>query len=165
MAIDTTFSLLSLNKINQKIQLDVQSSDPSGLFAAHLAEQMGIESTQTGETPPDNSLEEDVNTLKKDGFTGFFKKMQEEKMKELREKILEEMGLTEEALSKMPPEQRASIEKMIAKEMRLRMSAESALKDEKKTDAIQKRLLLTELESPMDFALNLQEKTTGPAVS
>ena len=142
MAIDTTLSLLSRDKIKQpQILLDVQSSDPSGLFAAHLAEQMGIESTQTLDTPPDNRLEEDVNTLKKEGFTGFFKKMQEEKMKELREKILEEMGLTEEDLSKMAPEQRATIEKMIAKEMQLRMSAESALEDEKPTDAIQKRLL------------------------
>jgi hypothetical protein len=146
MAIDTTLSLLSRDKIKQpQILLDVQSLDSSGLFAAHLAEQMGIESTQTRDTPPDNRLTDDVNTLKKKGFTGFFKKMQEEKMKELREKILEEMGLTEEDLSKMPPEQRATIEKMIAKEMQLRMSAESALEDEKTTDSIQKRLLLTEL--------------------
>lgn len=148
MAIDTKLSLLSLDKIKlQQDLFDVQSLGSSGLFAAHLAEQMGI----AEDIPPEDSLADDVNTLKKEGFTGFFKKIQEEKMKELREKILEEMGLTEEDLSKMPPGQRATIEKMIAKEISMRMSAESALEDDKETDSIQKRLLLAELDTPMGF--------------
>ncbi len=154
MAIDTRLSLLSLDKIKlQQDLLDIQSLNSSigssGLFAAHLAQQMG--ETPLDNDPMDDRLSDDVNTLKKEGFTGFFKKIQEEKMKELREKILEEMGLTEEDLAKMPPEQRATIEKMIAKEISMRMSAESALEDDKETDSIQKRLLLAELDNPMGF--------------
>ncbi len=154
MTIDTQLSLLPLDKINlQQDMFDVQplgsSTGSSGLFAALLAQQ--VEETPSGNAPVDDSLSDDVNTLKKEGFTGFFKKIQEEKMKELREKILEEMGLTEETLAKMPPEQRATIEKMIAKEIAMRMSAESALEDDKETDSIQKRLLLAELDNPMEF--------------
>ncbi len=139
MAIDTRLSLLSLDKIKlQQDLLDIQSLGSSigssGLFAAHLAQQMGetpLDNDPMDNGPMDDRLSDDVNTLKKEGFTGFFKKIQEEKMKELREKILEEMGLTEEDLAKMPPEQRATIEKMIAKEISMRMSAESALEDDK----------------------------------
>ena len=129
---------------------DVQSPELSGLFAAELAGQMETASTQAFDNQSD-PLSDGVKTLKKDGFTGFFKKLQEEKMKELREKILEEMGLSEEDLSKMPPEQRAAIEKTIAQEIAKRMSAESALENDKETDPIQKRLLLAESDNPIFF--------------
>ncbi len=132
----------------RQVPFDAQSQELCGLFAAELSGQMEAASTQAFDNQSD-PLADGVKTLKKDGFTGFFKKLQEEKMKELREKILEEMGLSEEDLSKMPPEQRAAIEKMIAQEIANRMSAESALENDKETDPIKKRLLLTELDNPM----------------
>ena len=134
----------------QQTSFDTQSWVSSGLFAAHLAGQMGEAATQTSDAQSDDSPADDVSTLKKDGFTGFFKKIQEERLKELREKILEEMGLTEEALAKMPPEQRATTEKMIAKEISKRMSAASALEDAKETDSIKRRLFLAELDGSVN---------------
>ncbi|MDD9302518.1 MAG: hypothetical protein HUK40_09320 [Desulfobacter sp.] len=77
-----------------------------------------------------NALENDVNTLKKEGFIGFFKKLQEERIKELREEILMEMGLTEEDLGRMDPEQRSVVEKMIAREIQQRMAAGTAMDQE-----------------------------------
>jgi len=148
MDIKTTLPIGSINL--QQIPFD-DSSMGSGLFAACLAEQMAQSSGLTNGNQSENRPEENGNTLEKKDYTGFFKKIQEEKMKELREKILEEMGLTEESLSKMPSEQRSALEKIIAREINQRMSAESALEEDKETDSIKKRLFLAELDSGMNF--------------
>ena len=42
-------------------------------------------------------------------YTGFFAQIQEKRMKELREEILNEMGLSEEMLAKMDPESRGGL--------------------------------------------------------
>ena len=50
----------------------------------------------------------------------------------LREQILAMMGLTEEALKLMSPEERMDVEKRIAEEIQKRQEAESALVQEEK---------------------------------
>ena len=50
----------------------------------------------------------------------------------LREQILAMMGLTEDALKLMSPEERMDIEKRIAEEIQKRQEAESALVQEEK---------------------------------
>lgn len=62
-------------------------------------------------------------------YTGFFKRIEEEKIQALREKILREMGLTEESLSQMDPDRRARVEAMVAEEIQRRMALSSLDKD------------------------------------
>lgn len=61
------------------------------------------------------------------GFSQFAADLEKEKLAKMREEILVSMGLNEEMLSQMPPEQRQAIEKMIAEEIRRRMEAASAV--------------------------------------
>lgn len=68
-----------------------------------------------------------LNEIMKVGFGTYTRQIQEEKMEEMRAKILQSMGLTEEDLENMPPEQRQQIEKMVAQEIQERLAAEKAL--------------------------------------
>lgn len=66
------------------------------------------------------------------GFSKFMEEMEAEKLKELREKILGAMGLTEEMLSNMSPEQRAIVEKSVAEEIRRRLTAAAEISAQEK---------------------------------
>lgn len=68
-----------------------------------------------------------VDEIREMGFSAYVKEIQIRKMEELREKILEAMGLSEEQLQEMPAEQRNQIEDMIAEEIRRRMMAASTI--------------------------------------
>jgi len=68
-----------------------------------------------------------IDELREKGFQAYVKEIQEQKKEELREKILQAMGLSEEQLSEMPSEQRNQIEDIIAEEIRRRMMAQSTL--------------------------------------
>lgn len=68
-----------------------------------------------------------LEDIKKVGFSAYNAEIQERKMEELREKILASMGLSEDDLENMSPEQRGQIEKMIAMEIQTRLAAEKAL--------------------------------------
>lgn len=63
------------------------------------------------------------------GFRAYTDNIRAEKLEELREKILEAMGLSEEDLENMPASQRDQIERMIALEIQQRLTAEDALTD------------------------------------
>lgn len=73
-----------------------------------------------------------IETIREQGLQAYIEAMQEQKKKELREKILREMGLSEEALQKMSPEARGEIEKMIDREVAKRMQAEGELDRQQK---------------------------------
>jgi len=64
------------------------------------------------------------------GFSAYANEINEKKLEELREKILEAMGYTEGDLDNMSPEQRQQIEKMVALEIQKRLAAEKALAGE-----------------------------------
>lgn len=65
------------------------------------------------------------------GFTRFVEEIEAKKKAELREKILKAMGLTEQDLILMPPEQRKLIEQSIESEIKRRMEALAALRKDK----------------------------------
>ena len=69
-----------------------------------------------------------VDEIRDKGFVAYAKEIEEKKKEELRAKILGEMGLSEDVLEKISPEQRAEIEKMINAEILKRMTAEAELK-------------------------------------
>jgi hypothetical protein len=75
---------------------------------------------------PDNSEnKEDFEFIREHGLRAYAEKIHEEKVEELREKLLAAMGLTEESLAELPADQRLAIEKMIAQEIKKRMAADS----------------------------------------
>lgn len=80
------------------------------------------------ENPAEMTEKALVDEIRDKGFVAYTKEIEEKKKEELRAKILGEMGLDEETLAKMSPEQRAEIEEMISAEILKRMTAESELK-------------------------------------
>lgn len=70
------------------------------------------------------------------GFSQFVADLEEEKLKKLREKILGAMGLSEEALAKMSPDQREVIEKMIAAEIKRRIEGGAVMNGSPNEDKI-----------------------------
>jgi len=80
------------------------------------------------ENPAETTEKALVDEIRDKGFAAYAKEIEEKKKEELRAKILGEMGLNEEVLEKMSPEQRAAIEKMISAEILKRMTAESEFK-------------------------------------
>ncbi|MDH5749377.1 MAG: hypothetical protein OEY85_08700 [Rhodospirillales bacterium] len=71
-----------------------------------------------------------VDQIREIGFSAYAEKIKIENLKELREKILSSMGLSEEDLTEMTSEQRQAIEDIIAREMRQRMAAQSEINGE-----------------------------------
>ncbi|HEY9163975.1 MAG TPA: hypothetical protein VIN57_05125 [Magnetovibrio sp.] len=74
----------------------------------------------------------DYERIVEHGFGKFMEDLEARKREKLREKILGEMGLNEEMLSKMSPEQRGEIEKVVAEEIRRRMEAAAQMNGETK---------------------------------
>lgn len=107
-----------------------------GSFSGCLEEEMArIESSQTSRDAQEEELfADDIASIKENGLVDYIMELHQER---LREEILASMGLTEEDLAKMPPEQRAAIEKAIAEEIRKRMAAEAMMekKDGDKSDS------------------------------
>ena len=103
------------------------------------------------------------------GFRAYAEEIKKEKLEQMRKEILGTMGLSEEDLKKMSPEQRDVIEKMIAEEIRRRLGAESKMDDEKKPHGLMPGLSTT-LIAPSDGApgglgvlIALQERDVEPA--
>lgn len=80
------------------------------------------------ENPEETTEKSLIDEIREKGFVAYTQEIEEKKKEELRAKILGEMGLSEEALEKMSPEQRAEIEKLINAEILKRMTAENELK-------------------------------------
>ena len=80
-------------------------------------------------TRKDDPNKEDIEYIREHGMRAYAEEVHKQKMEELREKILEAMGLTEEALSEMPADQRLAVEKMISQEIQKRMAANSLMND------------------------------------
>jgi len=124
MAIFTDNTTADLFKIIQSPVMENNVSD--GLFAGHLQEQMANLANSDSQEPADGEYSDDISMIKEKGLVSYIMELHEKK---IREEILASMGLTEEDLAKMPPEQRAAIEKIIAEETQKRLAAESILQD------------------------------------
>ena len=81
------------------------------------------------------SFQDTMKQIEEKGFQAYAKDMNEEKLAELRKKILEKMGLSEDDLAKMSADQRNMIEKMIAEEIRERLAAQAEMKAKGKDGA------------------------------
>lgn len=117
------------------------SGNAVGLFADHLEEEMtkAINAANSGNGQSNAPSENGADTVKGKGYVGYFKALQAERMEELRKEILNSMGLTEEDLAKMSPEQRSAVEKIVSEEIRRRLTAEAIMddgNDENRTQAM-----------------------------
>lgn len=101
------------------------------------------------------------------GFRAYTDNIRAEKLEELREKILEAMGLTEGDLENMPASQRDQIERMVALEIQKRLTAEDALTDdaeeEAKTTGISEQIL--SIPNVLGAAYVLMESLEPPSQS
>lgn len=102
--------------------------EPSQSFADMLSAKVEARRNEILDSQPAkaaNPNAEDIATIKEHGLRHYAEEMHKKKMEELREKILEKMGLTEEDLEAMPAAQRKNIEDMIAREIEARMAVNS----------------------------------------
>ena len=74
------------------------------------------------------SFQDTLKQIHEKGFQAYAKEINDEKLAEMRKKILDSMGISEEDLAKMSAEQRNMIEKMIAEEIRERLAAQAEMK-------------------------------------
>lgn len=79
-----------------------------------------------------SAFRQTLDEIRDKGFSAYAEEINEKKLEELREKILAAMGLSEDDLENMGPEQRGKIEKMIALEIQKRLAAEDALEGDNK---------------------------------
>lgn len=100
----------------------------SGSFAEMMAASVAMDDGAQ-ETGPQS----DVEIIRDKGFRAYAEEVEKRKMEEMREKILNMMGFSEEDLDKMPAEQRAAIEDLIAQEIQRRMQANAELDDDNST--------------------------------
>ncbi len=68
--------------------------------------------------------------IREQGFLAYVEELNKKKIEEMRRKILEAMGLTEEDLATMPSERRAAIEKAIDDEIARRLRAGSLINND-----------------------------------
>ena len=122
MKIDNIASIL----LPQRTDKPAADDAGSGSFAEMMAASVAAQSSEDTGQP-----KSDLDIVREKGFTAYAKEVEERKREELREKILNRMGLSEEDLDKMPAEQRAAIEDLIAQEIQRRMQANAELENDK----------------------------------
>ncbi len=81
------------------------------------------------------SFQDTLKQIHKKGFQAYAKEVNDEKLAEMRKKILDSMGISEEDLAKMSSDQRNMIEKMIAEEIREQLAAQQEMKAKGKDGA------------------------------
>ena len=74
----------------------------------------------------------DIERIREIGMSAYVEEEKAKKIKEIRESILKTMGLTEEMLAKLPPEQREQIEKIIELEIQKQLATGDAVENDKK---------------------------------
>lgn len=100
----------------------------NALMAKVMANRDAIISQQQEAAPPENK--DDIAFIREHGMQAFVEAEHARKIEEMREKLLEAMGLTEESLSEMSGEQRAAIEQTINNEIKRQLAAESMMNEE-----------------------------------
>ncbi len=98
----------------------------TGTGAAYAAEES--ERLRRGGLPEDEKA-----AIREQGFLAYVEELNKKKIEEMRRKILEAMGLTEEDLATMPPERRAAVEKLVDGEIARRMRAGSLINNDETT--------------------------------
>ncbi len=108
---------------------DRKLKSSNDLFTKHLESQMGKSAEKTDEqaNKRTNIFADDIDNIKEKGLINYFNELESKKREELRAEILEGMGLAEEDLGEMSPEQRALIEKIVTGEIQKLIAASSLL--------------------------------------
>ena len=127
MAIDTELSISSGLQFLTPSTTELKGE--TGIFASLLGDRMSKDEN----TSDNDNLVDNTQTQKKGKYTGYFKKIEEEKLEKIREEVLAQMGLTEEKLAGLPAEQRSAIEKTISEKIQQRMAMSSRDNDENET--------------------------------
>ncbi len=147
--IETSCTVAGFSNVLEHNQgLDAGNGGKTEVFLSYLKEEMAV-SDDVSAGPDDRAAadsdtekaaeyNQDIAAIKEKGIVAF---IIEQREKRIREEILASMGLTEEALAEMPPEQRARIEKIIAEEIKKRMSAETLMQDNKNRKSDTARLM------------------------
>lgn len=102
-------------------------------FANHLEDQMAKAAEEPEDGRP-NMFADDLETIKEKGFMAYVRDVEKEKLENIRKEILERMGLTEEDLANLPPNQRRMIEDIIAREIQVQITASSLKKNDHSDD-------------------------------
>lgn len=126
-------------------------------FAA-FAPQSQLNAPSSDEPAWKQAFKATLDEIHEKGFRGYAEDLNKRKLEEMRKKILESMGLSEEALKKLSPEGQASIEKMITEEIRKRLTAEAALDNPGTTKADSKAQGFAD---PADETLEAQTAPNG----
>jgi hypothetical protein len=121
-------------------QPDAARRETEGSFADALKAEVAAKRNEILAAQPAAPVSEhadDIERIKEIGMRAYAEEMHAKKMEELREKILEMMGLTEEDLEAMPADQRKTIEDMIAREIEARVAANTMINGGDEADAAQ----------------------------
>ncbi|MCF8480446.1 MAG: hypothetical protein K9H25_08450 [Rhodospirillum sp.] len=76
----------------------------------------------------------DITAIKEKGFSAYVKDLEEEKIKKMREEILQAMGLSDDALNEMSPEQRSAVEKTVSEEIQRRLNSSAIVEKQGEGD-------------------------------
>ena len=114
--------------ISNGSNVTARSARSSSGFAAELDQQIA-KSSWSITAEKNNPSRYEFDRIKEVGLVKYASEVKEEK---LRAQILAGMGLTEDALKLMPPEERMDIEKRIAEEIQKRQEAEREVANEEK---------------------------------
>ena len=101
-----------------------QNGENGKSFANCLSQQIAKSAEASGDEGS-NLFAGDFAAIEKKGFSAYVRDLEKEKIEKIRKDILDRMGLTEADLAKLPPEQRAMIEDLIAQEIKNRLAASS----------------------------------------
>lgn len=87
------------------------------------------------DAPKEDANKDDMAFIRERGLRAYAEEIHKQKIEELREKLLEAMGLTEEDLANMPADQRMAIENAISREIQNRMAAKTITNGESGPEA------------------------------
>ena len=102
--------------------------DAEALKAEVAANRQAVLDSQGNGAPAEDK--DAMDYIREHGMRAYAEEVERRKLEELREKILEAMGLSEEQLAALPAERRDQIERMIADQIQQRMAANSILDDD-----------------------------------
>ncbi|MBT4888717.1 MAG: hypothetical protein HON65_04095 [Rhodospirillales bacterium] len=127
---DQTFAITAL--ANSPIA-ETRNNPPTTSFADELSAQAiaakniaARDEVIASQSAKNESLtKEDIEFIREHGMQAYVDKVREEKIEELRAKLLENMNITEEMLAAMPPDQRKTIEDIIDRMIQQQLAANS----------------------------------------
>jgi len=104
--------------------MEIEDGTAASKVAGLIPKTKGASESETA-----TAFEREMEVILEKGFQKYVEDISKKKREELREKILKAMGLDEDKLANLPPEQRQHIERMVADEIQKQIAAESSQKN------------------------------------